>query len=1083
MKSHLLAIALAATLAAPLAAQKGPTPAQQQEVAFRQSRPWSNFVEQVGGDWLVDVNPATGTPKAIWGPGLPLKDWRENSLEEARRHANMLLRDRAELLSLGTSEFREVIGGRMGRTWSFVYDQYFRSLAVIGGRADVRIHEVGRVAMFGSTAMQIAPEFQAVPTLLAETATAIAWQSVTATHAGRNYNAAETAPRLVIWGDVQSRKLVQPALAWEVAINNREKDFGRVGRYYIDAHSGAVLHFVEDRHLCAKPPVDAAEDTDTTLPAGPQPGVTVITQPHSVPGTTSATALPSHSTVTINGWQQRGVGYGLPTLHPLPGIKVAVSGFPEQVTDENGQFTITVPSLAILSLNRFRGRHHLSIGGGSEPIMSYPLFAGNDVTFNYGGPLFFNDQENAHNSASYWVDHANEYCRNILGNTAQLNAADGVLLQVNYFAGCGSSSYEASTNSFDMADGGSSCTNASFSSMILHEWGHELDNRYGGIANQPGNGLSEAWGDIISMMVLDDARIGLNYNTSGFSLRNGYNQRLYTSLTPTTPVHDAGEVFMGFAWKFRELLAQVMPRATAISISNDVVIGSIVADATNQVDAVREAFIADDDDGNLANGTPHFQALISACAYHALPYPTPPTNDNCSNAIAVTNGINGPFSSEYAAPSGTSWWCATGSNDVWFSYTTSAPVTLDVTTCGHASWDTMLELYSGTCGNPVLIACNDDACSLRSRITENVLAGTYLIRVGGYQGATGSFSLEIGSVASASSTSYGTGCGTTSKAFYEFTSGNGIDLNGMAMTLVNNGSYYTVQAGGTFVPPSAGATDLGLGLDDDATVNLTGTFAYPGGTTSSLVVCSNGFVSAGPGNGLDYTPTVNEWLDSAAARWGSWHDFDVPTGGAVKFEQAGVIAYVTWDGVFSYGTSNANTWQLQFNLATHDVTYVWQSIFASGDEWLVGYASGTNDNNAGATDISLQLPGTFQTSPANGDPMILTSTMPTLSSSCVLTTTDVPAAGILAIQLLSLTAIDPGIDLTFLGMPGCHAYTNLDSLQAMAISGGQASHVLPIPSQLNLIGFELAAQSAVLAPTLNSFGFITSNGVLLTIGT
>ena len=84
--------------------------------------------------------------------------------------------------------------------------------------------------------------------------------------------------------------------------------------------------------------------------------------------------------------------------------------------------------------------------------------------------------------------------------------------------------------------------------------------------------------------------------------------------------------------------------------------------------------------------------------------------------------------------------------------------------------------------------------------------------------------------------------------------------------------------------------------------------------------------------------------------------------------------------------------------------------------------------------------------------------------------------------MISLTAINPGPELTFLGMPGCHAYASLDSVQAMVISGGQASHALPIPNQMNLIGFELAAQSSVFAPTRNTFGSINSNGVLLTIG-
>jgi hypothetical protein len=335
--------------------------------------------------------------------------------------------------------------------------------------------------------------------------------------------------------------------------------------------------------------------------------------------------------------------------------------------------------------------------------------------------------------------------------------------------------------------------------------------------------------------------------------------------------------------------------------------------------------------------------------------------------------------------------------------------------------------------------------------------------------------------APASSTSYGSGCDSTSRSFYERMPGSAFDLNGSAMRLINNGSYYTAQAAGTFVAPSAGATQLTLGLDAEATVTLSGSFPYHGGTTSSLVVCSNGFVSAGSGNGTDYTPTVAEWLNSAVARWGSWHDFNLPAGGSVKFEQIGTIAYVTWDGAFSYGTTDPNTWQLQFDLATGNVTYVWDSVIASGSEWLVGYASGTGDNDAGETDISTALPGTFQTSHVNGDLLELDSTPPALGSVCQLTTTNIPVSSILAIQALSLTALDPGIDLTFLGMPGCRAYANLDAVYTMVVSGGQASYGLTIPNQANLIGFELAAQSSVFAPTANAFGFVNSNGVLLTL--
>src|SRR5690606_1120378 len=139
--------------------------------------------------------------------------------------------------------------------------------------------------------------------------------------------------------------------------------------------------------------------------------------------------------------------------------------------------------------------------------------------------------------------------------------------------------------------------------VIAHEWGHGLDDRYGGITNQTGQGLSAGWGDIVGMYIVDHNFLGSGFSSPNQPLRNGINSRTY----PQTgqPVHVAGQVWMGFAWELRTRLRTAFGTPSAIAISNEIVIGSIVADASNQVDAVREVFIADDDDGNLLNGTPH----------------------------------------------------------------------------------------------------------------------------------------------------------------------------------------------------------------------------------------------------------------------------------------------------------------------------------------------------------------------------------------------------------------------------------------------------------------------------------------------
>ena len=163
------------------------------------------------------------------------------------------------------------------------------------------------------------------------------------------------------------------------------------------------------------------------------------------------------------------------------------------------------------------------------------------------------------------------------------------------------------------------CANTAFSTVISHEWGHGLDDRYGGISNSTGDGLSEGWGDILGMYLVDSPMLGSGFQTANVALRRGDNTLLY----PQTGagVHTAGQVWMGFAWRYRENLRAAFGTAQARAISDDTVIASIVANATNQTNAVTQVFIADDDDGNLNNGVPHYAQLSAAAITKNLPYP------------------------------------------------------------------------------------------------------------------------------------------------------------------------------------------------------------------------------------------------------------------------------------------------------------------------------------------------------------------------------------------------------------------------------------------------------------------------------
>ena len=129
---------------------------------------------------------------------------------------------------------------------------------------------------------------------------------------------------------------------------------------------------------------------------------------------------------------------------------------------------------------------------------------------------------------------------------------------------------------------------------------------------------------------------------------------------------------------------------------------------------------------------------------------TGPANDDCANAQAVGEGLFA-FDNTGAILDGPVDCDGNMSTDVWFAYTPSASGTATIATCGTLGSmdDTVLIVYDGgTCpSGPACLASDDDGCAspnFSSTVEVPVAAGnTYLIQVGGWNGATGTSDLVI----------------------------------------------------------------------------------------------------------------------------------------------------------------------------------------------------------------------------------------------------------------------------------------------------------------------------------------------------
>jgi len=78
-------------------------------------------------------------------------------------------------------------------------------------------------------------------------------------------------------------------------------------------------------------------------------------------------------------------------------------------------------------------------------------------------------------------------------------------------------------------------------------------------------------------------------------------------------------------------------------------------------------------------------------------------------------------------------------------------------------------------------------------------------------------------------------------------------------------------------------------------------------------------------------------------------------------------------------------------------------------------------------------------------------------------------------------AVNPGVDLGFIGAPGCFAYTNADLAAVLEIGVGSVATSLAVPNNPALAGAALTVQATASSPA-NAWGIATSNGLTGTIG-
>ncbi len=167
---------------------------------------------------------------------------------------------------------------------------------------------------------------------------------------------------------------------------------------------------------------------------------------------------------------------------------------------------------------------------------------------------------------------------------------------------------------------------------------------------------------------------------------------------------------------------------------------------------------------------------------------TTPPNDDCAAATTLTAGATcttvnstntNATNSPATVPAAT---CGTAGPDVWFAITVPANGAVTVTTSASTATganqltDTVLQLYSGTCGSLVAIGCSDDiptSAYSQVSLTGLTAGSTIYARVFGYSNATGDFAVCATSPSCLPVSNVAVGNLTTTGATISFTAPSG----------------------------------------------------------------------------------------------------------------------------------------------------------------------------------------------------------------------------------------------------------------------------------------------------------------------
>lgn len=531
-----------------------------------QSPVWVEFVER-HGEWSVLWNERTGRPRHAVSRGYPLvaPGTSQNATEGALRS---FVDQNFDVFGFEAVDLNLQHAVPNHRVQIFVFRQERDGIPVEGSQATFFVSHDGDLSFFELHQTQGRLPRPALPAVPSRVAQEILTGAVVPRSVVGDASLIYEDPELVFYPHEETRSL---SLAWKVGIIPEAEPHHWVG--YVDAETGDLIEMKDEVYFIdVEGHVDGRAHRD-------HPNSVVLTQ-------------------------------------DMPQIRVSVAGGGSAFADDDGDFVVSHSgsspvSVSVGVVGRWARVDNRAGGEISDSATLTPGVPGT-VLLNPSSEAEF---VLAQIDAYLQVTKVHNFFKSVLPGATAIDYQATAYVNLNQ--NC-NAFYNGRTNYYRA---GSGCNNTAFASIVAHELGHEYDDRFGGIRN---GGLSEGFGDILSMYLLGYPTIGPGFNVSGSGIRNGTNTRTHPATECGSSVHCQGEVWMGYCWQVRAALVGSLGDGPGAFEAEQAVIPTFVSNPGDQETAVLETFLLDDDNGDLSDGTPNFEALSTAAQVKRFDVPAPP---------------------------------------------------------------------------------------------------------------------------------------------------------------------------------------------------------------------------------------------------------------------------------------------------------------------------------------------------------------------------------------------------------------------------------------------------------------------------